>query len=229
VWQAINEGLAPLGLVVLTVAIDRSPDDARPYVERAKATHPSLIDTEHVLADLYNMVNVPTVVWVDEEGRIARPQDVHYVSNDFASITKFHSRKPLAALRAWVRGEAPAYTGDAAADTKVPTDTDQRARAAFALGWWLSKQGLNDAAERWFVRAGELAPHDFNIRRGSMPIRGIDPSGPAFFQMTKEWAEQGKPYYLPLADTATGADDYEAEPVEELSLDQIRQRIAEQG
>ena len=228
-WQAINEELGPEGLVVLTVAIDRSPDDPRPYVERAGATHPSLVDTEHHLADLYNMVNVPTVVWIDEEGRLVRPQDVHYVSNDFASITRFHNRKPLAALRAWVRGEAPAYAGDAAADTKVPTDADQEARAAFSLAWWLSKQGRTEAAERWFVHAGELAPHDFNIRRGSMPIRGIDPSGPAFFEMTREWAAQGKPYYLPLPDTATSPDDYAAEPIEELSLDQIRQRIAEQG
>lgn len=228
-WQAIHEELGPEGLVVLTVAIDRSPDDARPYVERAKATHPSLVDTEHRVADLYNMVNVPTVLWIDEEGRIVRPQDVHYVSNDFASVTKFHNRKPLQALRAWVRGEAPAYSGDVAADTKVPTEADQEARAAFALGWHLAKQGRNDAAERWFVRAGELAPHDFNIRRGSMPIRGIDPSGPAFFAMTAEWAAQGKPYYLPLPDTATSPDDFEVEPVELLSLDEIRRKIAEEG
>lgn len=228
-WQAIHEELAPEGLVVLTVAIDRSPDDARPYIERAKATHPSLIDTEHRVADLYNMVNVPTVLWIDEEGRIVRPQDVHYVSNDFASVTKFHNRKPLQALRAWVRGEAPAYTGDVAADTKVPTEADQEARAAFALGWHLAKEGKDDAAERWFVRAGELAPHDFNIRRGSMPIRGIDPSGPAFFSMTAEWAAQGKPYYLPLPDTATSPDDFEVEPVELLSLDEIRRKIAEEG
>ena len=228
-WQAIHEELGPQGLVVLTVAIDRSADDARPFIEAAKATHPSLIDTEHHVADLYNMVNVPTVVWIDEQGRIVRPQDVHYVSNDFASVTRFHNRKPLAALRAWVSGEAPAYTGDVTADTRVPTDVDQQARAAFSMAWWLAQQGRTEAAERWFVRAGELAPHDFNIRRGSMPIRGIDPSGPAFFAMVGDWAAQGKPYYLPLPDTATSPEDYEAEPIEELSLDEIRRRIAERG
>jgi hypothetical protein len=229
VWQEIHEELAAEGLAVLTVAIDRSAVDARPYIDAAKATHPSLIDTEHQVADLYNMVNVPTVVWIDEEGHIVRPQDVHYVSNDFASVTKFHSRKPLAALRAWVRGEAPAYPGDVRADTKVPTETDQEARAAFAVAWWLAQQGRSEAAEQWFVRAGELAPHDFNIRRGSMPIRGIDPSGPAFFQMVGEWAAAGNPYYLPLADTATTGEDFEAEPIEELTLDQIRERIAQRG
>jgi hypothetical protein len=228
VWQAIHEELAPEGLAVLTVAIDRSLDDPRPYVDSAKATHPSLVDVDHRVADVYNMVNVPTVLWIDESGMIVRPQDVHYVSNELASITKFHNRKPLAALRAWVRGEADAYPGDVAADTKVPTDTDQEARAAFAVGWWLSQHDRGDAAERWFVRAGELAPHDFTIRRGSMPIRGIDPAGPAFFQMVGEWAAKGNAYYLPLSDTATTADDYVAEPIEELTMEQLRQRI-EQG
>lgn len=228
-WQAIHEELAPAGLAVLTVAIDRSADDARPFIERAKATHPSLIDTEHRVADLYNMVNVPTVLWIDEEGRIVRPQDVHYVSSEFSSITKFHPRKPLAALRAWVRGEAEAYSGDPIADMKVASTTDQEARAAFAVGWHLSQQGRSDAAERWFVRAGELAPHDFNIRRGSMPIRGIDPAGPAFFQMVGDWVSQGKSYYLPLPDTATDSTDFEVEPVEELTPEELRRRIEQNG
>jgi hypothetical protein len=173
------------------------------------------------------MVNVPTVLWIDEDGRIDRPQDVHYVSNQFASITKFHNRKPIAALRAWVRNEAPAYPGDVTIDTKVADDTHQEARAAFAVGWWLSQQGRAEAAERWFVRAGELAPHDFTIRRGSMPIRGIDPAGPAFFEMVGDWAAQGKAYYLPLPDTATDADDYEAEPIEAVDLAELRRRIEE--
>ena len=224
-WQAIHEELAPEGLAVITVAIDRSLDDPRPYVDSAGATHPSLVDTEHRVADLYNLVNVPTVLWIDETGRIVRPQDVHYVSNEIASITKFHNRKPLAALRAWVRGEAPAYPGDVAADTKVADDTHQEARAAFAVAWWLSQHGRDDAAERWFVRAGELAPHDFTIRRGSMPIRGIDAAGPAFFEMVGDWAAKGNAYYLPLPDTATTADDYEVEPIDEMSLEALRRKI----
>jgi hypothetical protein len=215
--------------VVLTVAIDRSVDAARPSIEAAGATHPSLIDTEHRVADLYNMVNVPTTVWIDETGRIVRPQDVHFVSNDLASITKFHNRKPLAALRAWVRGEAPAYAGDPLSDLKLPTERDQEARAAFALAWHLAQTGRADAAERWFVRAGELAPHDFNIRRGSMPIRGLDPSGPDFMRMTAEWRAAGHDYYLPLPDTATSAEDWELEPIEDLTLDQIRQRLADRS
>jgi len=45
---------------------------------------------------------------------------------------------------------------------------------------------------------GELAPHDFTIRRGTMPMRGIDPMGPEFRQMLGAWTKAGNPYYRPL-------------------------------
>lgn len=229
-WQAVHEELGPLGLSVITVAIDATLAAPRPYVKSAGATHPSLVDTEHRVADLYNMVNVPTVVWIDEAGRIVRPNDVHYVSPEYSEITGFHPRKPLAALRAWVREEALALPEELAARrlddlVAMPTPTDQEARAAFALGWYLAQRGdAADAAERWFRRAGELAPHDFTIRRGSMPIRGIDPSGPAFFEMTAAWRAAGRPYYLPLEDLASSAEDFEAEPVPPVDLAEIREK-----
>ena len=80
----------------------------------------------------------------------------------------------------------------------LPTAADQQARAEFALGQWLSESGRAEAAARHFVRAGELAPHDFTIRRGTMPIRGIDPMGPQFRAMLSEWTGAGRPYYRPL-------------------------------
>jgi hypothetical protein len=60
-----------------------------------------------------------------------------------------------------------------------------------------------------------------------MPIRGIDPMGPAFFEMAGDWAAKGNPYYLPLPDTATGADDFDAEPTQEVDLAELARRIEE--
>ena len=224
-WQELHQELADHGLTVITVALDRSIDDAGPHIKAAGATHPSLVDTEHVVADRYNMVNVPTVVWIDEEGRIVRPNDVHYVSNEYSSVTQFHSRKPIEALRAWVLGQAPAMIDPP--PMPVPAQSDQEARATFALAWWLAQNGQSEAAEGWFQRAGELAPHDFTIRRGSMPIRGIDASGPKFFEMITSWRESGHDYYLPLSDTATTPDDYELQPVPQHSIEDIRRLEAE--
>ena len=198
-WQALYEELGGRGFMPITVALDRSPEDARPWIEAAKPAHPSLIDTKHIVADLYNMVNVPTVLWIDERGRIARPNDVAFGTDTFKHITGLESAKPLAAVRAWVRGEVPAL-GEARARQlqPLPTAAHQQARAEFSLGQWLYEQGRAAAAERHFVQAGGLAPHDFTIRRGTMPMRGIDPMGPQFREMLGTWTKAGNPYYKPL-------------------------------
>ena len=187
--------------MVITVALDKSPEDARPWIEAAQPAHPALIDTRHVLADLYNIVNVPTVVWIDERGRIVRPNDVAFGTDTFRHITGIEAARHLGAVRAWVRGEAPALPETTVrALQALPTAGDQQARAEFGLGEWLFEQGRLELAERHFLRAGELAPHDFTIRRGTMPIRGIDPMGPQFRAMLQEWVTAGKPYYRPLPD-----------------------------
>ncbi len=200
-WQRLYEELRDSNFVVITVAMDKTAADARPWIEAANPTHPSLIDTQHLVADLYNMVNVPTIVWIDEEGRIARPNDVAFGQDTFKAITGIDSAKHTDALRAWVRGDAPSMTPDDVRSLRsVPTRQDQEARAEFGLAFWLYEHGRNEAAERHFLRGGELAPHDFMIRRGSLPMRGIDPMGPVFARMLEEWQSAGNSYYLQLPD-----------------------------
>ena len=184
---------------MITVALDKSPDEARPFIDAAAPTHPSLIDTEHRIADLYRIINVPTVVWIDAQGRIVRPNDVAFGNDKLKDLTGIESAPHLNALRAWVKeGRAP-LTEQQIRDLQVlPTPEEQLARAEFSLGWYLSQAGTPNAAEKHFVCAGVLAPHDFTIRRGSMPIRGLDPMGPAFAELYTEWAQAGRPYYQPI-------------------------------
>jgi hypothetical protein len=168
----------------------------RPYVERARPTHPSLLDTEHVVADLYGMINVPTVVWIDEAGRIVRPNDAQFGTDTF---TAFHGRRSapfLAAVRAWVREGRGAFSaGEARSQLRLPSPEEQLARTEFTLAWHLHQRGRIEAAERHFARAGELSPNDWTIRRGSMPIRSVNPMGPAFFELYREWQAAGSPGY----------------------------------
>src|SRR5262245_34604180 len=147
------------------------------------------------------MVNVPTVVWIDARGRIVRPNDVAFGTDTFRHITGIQASKHLALVRAWARDELDLLSSERArALQSLPTPADQQARAEFALGQWLVERGRAEAAARHFVAAGELAPHDFTIRRGTMPIRGIDPMGPQFRSMLQEWTGAGRPYYRPLPD-----------------------------
>ena len=175
-----------------TIALDKCADDPKEFIERAKPTHPSVIDTEHIVAELFHMVNVPTILWIDEAGRICRPHDNQFGTDTFTQFHGKHSGPYLDMIRAWVRnGEGVLSEDDVRRHQPAPTEDSQLARAERALGWHLHQQGRAEAAGRHFDRAGELAPKDWTIRRGSMPIRGVDPFGPDFFAL----AGEGPPAY----------------------------------
>lgn len=68
--------LHPKGLEIVTVSLEMSgPDASRPYIEAANAEHPSLLDPTHQLDTLFGVVNIPNVVWIDEDGMIVRPAE----------------------------------------------------------------------------------------------------------------------------------------------------------
>ena len=92
-WQAIHAELQQHGFTVITVALDQSAEDPRPFIEAAQPTHPSLIDTAHVVADSYRIINVPTVVWIDEEGRIVRPNDAAFGTNALKDMSGIDSEE----------------------------------------------------------------------------------------------------------------------------------------
>ncbi len=58
------------------MALDTAgPEAARPWIEAARPEHPALIDQAHVLDELLGIVNVPTGVWINEEGVLVRPPE----------------------------------------------------------------------------------------------------------------------------------------------------------
>jgi hypothetical protein len=133
------------------------------------------------------------MIWIDEDGRIVRPNDIQFGTDMFVALTGRPSEPFLRAVRAWVReGKGALSAGDVRAHQVLPTAAQQEARAEFTLAWHLHRAGHRDAAERHFRRAGELAPGDWTIRRGSLPIRGIDPMASEEFLAL--WQE-GAPRY----------------------------------
>jgi hypothetical protein len=68
--------LHPKGLEVVAVSLELSgPEASRPYIEAAHAEHPSLLDPAHLMDALFGVVNIPNVVWIDEQGMIVRPPE----------------------------------------------------------------------------------------------------------------------------------------------------------
>jgi hypothetical protein len=90
----------------------------------APPAYPCLLDERHIVAQLYNMTNVPMAVWIDERGQIVRPAEPAGASDGFRKMdrTTFSMPADLAergratrmlyvdAVRDWVKnGEASPY------------------------------------------------------------------------------------------------------------------------
>ena len=179
---------------MLAVALDDSVDDVRPWVENI--TFPVLIDPAHLLSELYAISNVPTVLWLDEDDRIVRPNGEAFGTDLFKDFTGVEAGPHMDAVRRWVRdGEVPIAPAEAKGVVADLTDDEVRARLHFRIAAHLRRNGDADAARRHFDRAGELAPDDWTIRRASLPLVGDDPFGPTFFTMYEAWQANGRPYH----------------------------------
>ena len=182
-WQALYEELGGQGFVVLSVAMDSRPGDAQPWIDAAKPTYPVLIDREHRLADLYQIVNVPQAVWIDEAGRVVRPAEPAGAYEGFRQMNRTTRELPeevarrtaaaretyLDAIRDWVRrGAASPYALDAAAaraHMSAPAEDEARAHAAFRLGQLLIRRGSVEEGQRWLAEASRLHPGSWCIWR----------------------------------------------------------------
>ena len=159
-----------------------------------RPTFPMLLDREHLLSELYGVYNVPTVIWIDEDDRIARAPVIAPGDDMFKDFTNIDSSVHHDQLRVWVRsGARPPASGHEA--VMLPTDEEQLARLERRVGAHLARENRADAAEAHFVRAHELAPMDWTIRRGTLPLRGGDPFGQEFFEFMGEWTAAGQPGY----------------------------------
>jgi len=157
-----------------------------------------LVDRDHRVAELYGIINIPTTVWIDESDRVVRPPSIAPADDKFRDFTQIDSSVHHAELRRWVvDGVAPLDEDAVRARQPGPTAELQAARAERRLAAHLLRAGREEAAARHFTRAMELAPEDWTIHRGSMPMRGEDPFGQAFFDFYQSWEAAGRPGYQP--------------------------------
>jgi hypothetical protein len=189
VWQALRTELAPLGVEVVTVALDTGGVAAAgPFIAAASPDHPSLIDEAHLSAERFGFVNVPNAVWIDEGGTIVRPShpahvkvsklreievtpDMGYLGEMLTELQKFNvdAATYLDAIRDWAEHGADsrwALTPDQVVDTSRPRPVEHaEAAAAFEIGQHLHRAGHADDAVAWFKRAHELHPENWTYKR----------------------------------------------------------------
>jgi hypothetical protein len=231
VWRQLRAELHPQGLEIVTVALDLEVDAARKWIERSGAEHPQLVDTAHRLDELLGVVNVPTAVWVDEEGMIVRPPHTAAVERyDFSKlkapeglpddldahirdmleqvkrIPRFDADHYVDALRDWVeKGAASEYAlapDEVLARSAPCPPAVAEAAAEFELGQHLHHAGHVDDARAHFRAAHRLQPENWTYKRNAWELVSPGIQGPTDFY-DGDWLSDIK---------ATGPELYYAPP-----------------
>lgn len=191
-WQALREELHPQGFELVSVGLDTLGSDAcRAFIEAAHSTHPSLIDTHHVVADAFGINNIPQSVWIDEQGMIVRPAEcapappgaaraprnppAAELPQRFAEIMaeaakiRQDAEAYHAALRDWVaHGPASrfALAPDAVVERSRPRNANNaRGHAHFEMASELERRGEHARAVAHFRAAHRLVPESWTFRR----------------------------------------------------------------
>jgi hypothetical protein len=164
----------------------------------AKPTYTTLIDRTHLVTELYNLVNVPSGIWVDEEGRVRRINEGTYSRVIALGAGSIGTDEYTPAVRDWVmKGEESRYVWspeEMVRRIRQHTPDEALADPTFKLGvyFYPSDEAL---ARTYWERAQALAPDNWNYHRQDWNlIEGL--AGPQYRE--KRGALGDKPYYAPL-------------------------------
>jgi hypothetical protein len=231
VWQELRAELAPQGVEVVTVALDTGGVEAAgPWIDAASPEHPSLIDRAHLLGELLGVVNVPTGVWIDEEGVLVRPPEVAhpgrsvlrdmfaehgipkdgpaYLLETLAEVGRIQVRPERygAALRDWAANGADSRFAldpdEVVARSRPRPPEHSQAAAHFELGQHLHRAGDVDGAREHFRSAHRLDGDNWTYRRQAWSFE--DPLQGPTEHYDSDWVadvrRSGPESYYPLPD-----------------------------
>lgn len=147
------------------------------------------------------MVNVPTGVWINEKGRIVRPNEVAFVDDRFKVFSGLDAAPYLNALKDWVeKGEKSAYvmSEDHLREKMAANDPGiAMAAAEFGLGEQLYKSGHPTEAIPHFKEAQRLNPKSWNYKRQAWALSDAKRDYGTSFREEVDKIGGGKVYYQP--------------------------------
>jgi len=141
-------------------------------------------------------------IWIDETGRVVRPAEPAWTNDQTMKIGEksivTEGTAYLTALRDWVaKGEKSAYVlsdEEFARRVKPRSAAEMEADASFKLAVYFHQNGNNELAEKYFDRAQQLNPDDWNYHRQDWSFTPQDAG--------KKWLEKfnklDQPYYPKL-------------------------------
>ena len=194
----------PKGVEIVTVCLEVSGAEvARPFVERAHAEHPSLIDTAHEMDARFGVVNIPSGIWIDEHGTIVRPAEPAWpgpaaapqaaapaspeapidatqqrVRELVVDRIVSHRERYASAVRDWADNGAAsrfALPPDEVVSRSQPRPAEgARAAAHFELAQYLWNAGSRDGAIAHFRQAHRLQPDNWTYKRQAWSLISVE-------------------------------------------------------
>jgi hypothetical protein len=200
-WQKLYSELKSSNFEIVSVAEDTAGAKAAGHVIRAaKPEYTVLLDPTHLVTRLYDMVNVPTAVWINEQGRIVRPNEVAYVDNRFKFLHHMDAAPYLDGIRDWVRqgDRSPFVLNEGEVKRRLTPQKPEHAQAAaeFALAEYLYRTGHGADAIPHYKEAQRLNPLSWNYRRQAWALSNAERDyGTNFMKEVQKL--KGQPYYAP--------------------------------
>lgn len=196
VWQALYEEVKDQNFMIIAVAEEsRGANTAKEFIAEAAPDYVCLIDENHLVADLYNMVNVPNSVWIDEQGKIVRPSETGgshdawramnradmSMPDNSAAIAEKAQKTYVGAVKDWaLNGAKSKHVFDdaaARAHLQLPSQEVALAHASFRLGLFLRQHGNEAEGDAFLKTATDLHPDSWNMFRQAMNLRELGPMG----------------------------------------------------
>jgi hypothetical protein len=181
---------------------------AGPVFDGAKASFTALIDTTHLITTLFSLVNVPSGVWIDEQGRIVRMNEGTYAAVHKIGTGTIGTNDYVPAVKDWAENGAKSRyvwsPEQVAQHVRVITPELALADPTFKLGVYFYEQGDDVLANKYWEESQALDPDNWNFHRQDWSFTRIE----ATEKYLKKRSELGdKPYYTPLElDGAPPAD-----------------------
>ena len=159
----------------------------------------------HRVSALYNLVNVPSAVWIDEQGRVRRIDEGTYATVHKMGEFEFGREDYAPMVADWVaRGEASEYLKPVGSLVIAQKTADEgRAEAAFVLASHFKTLGDEARAERYWAMAQKLNEDSWNYHRQDWAYTPEE----AGANWQKKVETLDKPYYKPIEEIDGAEDD----------------------
>jgi hypothetical protein len=201
VWQSIYEELKSENFEIISVAQDSGGEEAAGYIfDDANVSYTAIIDVNHQISSLYNLVNVPSGVWIDEQGKIMRINEGTYAKEHMNGAWGTNDYVPI--VRDWVKKGADSeyvWDRDKVRESIVQrTPEAERAQPAFRLGGYYFTNDNDEKAEQYWTMAQELDPTSWNYLRQDLLYEEGGSAGPEWRARREKIEGAGGNYYAPL-------------------------------